>query len=79
MHYTTRLFAKDCVGLMDALGIKKAHMMGHSMGARVLQWVALIIPRKSAAWFCPGPAQENTAISLKTTPRCSSGRGLGND
>ncbi len=41
MHYTTRLFAKDCIGLMDALVIKKAHMMGHSMGARVLQWVAL--------------------------------------
>src|SRR4026208_886679 len=39
MHYTTRLFAKDCVGLMDALRIGKAHMMGHSMGPRAGPWV----------------------------------------
>ena len=30
--YSTRLFARDCAGLMDALGIGKAHIMGHSMG-----------------------------------------------
>ena len=46
MPYTTRLFAKDCAGLMDALGIKKAHVMGHSMGGRVAQWVALDYPEK---------------------------------
>lgn len=44
--YTTRLFAKDCAGLMAALGIQKAHVMGHSMGGRVAQWVALDFPQK---------------------------------
>ena len=46
MPYTTRIFAKDCAGLMDALGIKKAHIMGHSMGGRVAQWLALDYPQK---------------------------------
>ena len=44
--YSTRLFAKDCAGLMDALGIHKAHIMGHSMGGRVAQWIALDYPEK---------------------------------
>ena len=44
--YSTRLFARDCAGLMDALGIKKAHIMGHSMGGRVAQWIALDCPEK---------------------------------
>jgi len=52
--YTTQLFAKDCVGLMDALGIRRAHIMGHSMGARVAQW------------FSPGRDRGNTVISFKT-------------
>lgn len=46
MPYTTRLFAKDCAGLMDALGINRAHIMGHSMGGRVAQWLALDYPEK---------------------------------
>ena len=33
---------------MDALGIKRAHMMGHSMGARVRQWVALELSRENS-------------------------------
>jgi pimeloyl-ACP methyl ester carboxylesterase len=44
--YSTRLFARDCTGLMDALGIEKAHIMGHSMGGRVAQWIALDRPEK---------------------------------
>ena len=46
VHYSTRLFAQDCAGLMDALGINKAHIMGHSMGGRVAQWIALDYPQK---------------------------------
>ena len=55
MPYDTRMFAKDCAGLMDALGIKRAHMMGHSMGARVLQWFALDYPERVRSLILSGP------------------------
>jgi pimeloyl-ACP methyl ester carboxylesterase len=46
MPYSTRLFARDCAALMDALGIARAHVLGHSMGGRVAQWLALDRPEK---------------------------------
>ncbi len=39
--YSTRGFAADATGLMDALGLAAAHVIGHSMGGRVAQWMAL--------------------------------------
>lgn len=39
--YTTRLFARDAAGLMAGLGLEPAHVLGHSMGGRVAQWIAL--------------------------------------
>lgn len=44
--YSTRGFAADAMGLLDALHIEKAHFMGHSMGGRVAQWVALDNPER---------------------------------
>ncbi len=35
--YLLRDMAKDCVGLFDALGIKKAHIVGASMGGMITQ------------------------------------------
>ncbi|MGZ8433770.1 MAG: alpha/beta fold hydrolase, partial [Candidatus Binatia bacterium] len=64
MPYSTELFAKDCAGLMDALGIKKAHMLGHSMGARVLQWVALKYPEKVRSLVLSGPGSGKYDESL---------------
>jgi pimeloyl-ACP methyl ester carboxylesterase len=43
-RYSTRLFAQDAIGLMDALGLPAAHVLGHSMGGRVAQWMALEHP-----------------------------------
>jgi len=43
-RYSTRLFAQDAIGLMDALGLPAAHVLGHSMGGRVAQWMALDHP-----------------------------------
>ena len=40
-RYSTRAFGADAVGLMDALGLPAAHVVGHSMGGRVAQWMAL--------------------------------------
>ncbi len=43
--YTTRLFADDTVGLLDALGITEpAHVIGRSMGGAIAQEIALAYP-----------------------------------
>lgn len=39
--YSTRLFAADVLDLLRALDLGPAHVLGHSMGGRVAQWVAL--------------------------------------
>lgn len=43
-RFSTRLFAADAIRLMDALGLPPAHVVGHSMGGRVAQWMALDHP-----------------------------------
>lgn len=39
--YSTRLFAADALGLLRRLALGPAHVVGHSMGGRVAQWMAL--------------------------------------
>ena len=58
-RYSTRLFARDALGLMDALGLAKAHLLGHSMGGRVAQWMALDRPDRirSLILAATGPGQ----------------------
>lgn len=45
-EYSIRLFANDTAGLLDALGIRKAHVMGWSMGTFVAQELTLGYPEK---------------------------------
>jgi 3-oxoadipate enol-lactonase len=44
--YSTELLAEDVVGLLDALGIERAHLFAMSMGGRVAQHVALRWPER---------------------------------
>jgi len=39
--YSLQFMAGDCLALLDALSIKKCHIMGYSMGARIAAWLAV--------------------------------------
>ena len=69
MAYSTRLFAKDCAGLMDVLDIKQAHIMGHSMGGRVAQWIALDYPEKVRSLVLSGSGSGKYSEKLEDYPR----------
>lgn len=55
--YTTRLFAADVGALLRRLDVGPAHLLGHSMGGRVAQWVALDAPElvRSLVLAASGP------------------------
>ncbi len=65
--YSTRLFARDALGLMDALGLDAAHVVGHSMGGRVAQWMALERPDRLRTLVLaatgPGQFREDRPVS----------------
>ncbi|HEU0293668.1 MAG TPA: alpha/beta fold hydrolase [Anaerolineales bacterium] len=44
--YTASMLAKDVVGLLDALGIDQAVVLGHSMGGFIAQAMALEYPHR---------------------------------
>ena len=56
---TIERLAADAIGLLDALGIDKAHIVGHSAGAAVAQILAIEHPQRlasivlAAAWTKP--------------------------
>lgn len=47
--YTVERLAADVVGLMDALGIERAHVVGHSTGGAIAQVLAIEHPGRLAA------------------------------
>jgi len=46
IDYTTRMFCDDAVALLDLLKVKDAIVLGHSMGGRVAQLLALEYPER---------------------------------
>ena len=70
--YTLRDLANDVVGLLDALGIGRAHIVGASMGGMVAQEVAIRYPNRvrsltvimstSGERGLPGPTREALAV-----------------
>lgn len=46
IDYSIKMFADDTVGLMDALNIERAHMLGASMGGMIAQELVLNYPER---------------------------------
>ena len=46
IDYTTRMFCDDAVAVLDHLNVKDAIVLGHSMGGRVAQLIALDHPQR---------------------------------
>lgn len=44
--YTLDLLGRDLLGLLDALGIERAHLCGLSLGGMVAQWMAIHHPER---------------------------------
>ena len=63
IDYSTRMFCDDAVAVLDELKVKDAIVLGHSMGGRVAQLLALEYPERvsklilaSTGASFPGPA-----------------------
>lgn len=58
-EYSTRLFAADALAVLGAQGLPPAHILGHSMGGRVAQWMTLDHPDqiRSLILAATGPGQ----------------------
>jgi pimeloyl-ACP methyl ester carboxylesterase len=46
IEYSIEMFADDTVGLMDALNIKRSHVLGYSMGGAIAQEISLKYPER---------------------------------
>jgi pimeloyl-ACP methyl ester carboxylesterase len=72
--YKLRDMAQDVTGLMDALGIKSAHLVGASMGGMIAQEIAILFPQRVRSLTSimsttgnpkvPGPTREAAAMLM---------------
>jgi pimeloyl-ACP methyl ester carboxylesterase len=68
--YTVEDMAADAAGLMDALGIAKAHVVGASMGGMIAQELAARYPEKALSLTSIMSTTGNPAVS-KSTPEAA--------
>jgi pimeloyl-ACP methyl ester carboxylesterase len=76
--YTLRDLADDTVGLLDALDVEQAHVVGASMGGAVAQLLAIHYPQRVRTLTSimattgepglPPPTPEAAAVLMKPTP-----------
>lgn len=68
LPYTLRDMANDTVGLLDALGIKQAHLVGASMGGNIAQLVAIDYPDRVLSLTTIGADSANPALPVIANP-----------
>jgi pimeloyl-ACP methyl ester carboxylesterase len=76
--YRLQDMAKDTVGLMDALGIQSAHLVGASMGGMIAQEAAMLFPQRVRSLTSimsstgnpklPAPTREASAVLMAPPP-----------
>ncbi|HKO70054.1 MAG TPA: alpha/beta hydrolase, partial [Bradyrhizobium sp.] len=76
--YKIRDMAEDVVGLMDALHVKSAHLVGASMGGMIAQEVAIVFPQRVRSLTSimsttgdpkvPPPTREASALLMAPPP-----------
>ncbi len=47
--WSTRDFARDAIAVLDAAGVERAAVFGHSMGGRIAQWIGADYPERVSA------------------------------
>jgi pimeloyl-ACP methyl ester carboxylesterase len=76
--YSTRQFAADAAGLLKELDIDDVHALGHSMGGRVAQWLALDHPDclRSLVLAASGPGEFDPNFKVTRGIPLQAGEGL---
>lgn len=75
-RYTTRALAHDVLAVLDAAGVGRSHVYGHSMGGRVAQWLAIDHPDRLGALILgatTGGDRRGVARSDRATADLASG------
>jgi len=62
--YSIRMMADDAVGLMDALGIGEAHILGGSMGGCIAQKIAIERPGRAKSLILAATTAANYPVSM---------------
>lgn len=78
-EYTIKLFADDTAGLMNALGISKAHILGISMGGMIAQELVLNYPEKVSKlvlWSTCSGGSKDVQSSQEVSRKLSAGSEL---
>jgi pimeloyl-ACP methyl ester carboxylesterase len=68
LPYTLRDMASDAVGLLDALAIEQAHLVGASMGGNIAQLVAIDHPERVSSLTTIGADSANPAVPVIADP-----------
>ena len=74
--YTVRDLADDAVGVLDAYGIQRAHVVGWSLGGMITQNIAIYHPARIRSAFLFSSTPDGTAVGSAATGAGKDSRAL---